>query len=214
MALQPKDPSAAVITSVGGSATGGSISSTTPVITGTADAGDVVSIYDGVRLLGTAVVAANGTWSFTPTTPLKTGNHSFAAIPVDSQGNHGASSNVVTAAIGSSAPATPATPTVTDDTGHTIPAGGTTADDTPTFSGTGTAGDTITVYDNGTAIGSTTIAGDGTWSWTPTTPLPSGDNSIVVIETNPAGTPSSGSTPIHVVVDTSVPSQTATTASR
>jgi hypothetical protein len=205
MALQPKDPSAAVITSVGGSATGGSISSTTPVITGTADAGDVVSIYDGVRLLGTAIVAANGTWSFTPTTPLKAGNHSFAAIPTDSQGNHGASSNVVTAAIGSSAPATPGTPTVTDDKGHTIPAGGTTADSTPTFSGTGTAGDTITVYDNGTAIGSTTIAGDGTWSWTPTKPLPSGDNSIVIIETNPAGTPSSGSTPIHVVVDTSVP---------
>jgi hypothetical protein len=204
MALQQKDPSAAVITSVGGSATGGSISSTTPVIKGTADAGNIVTIYDGVRPIGSTTVAADGTWSFTPLTPLKPGSHNFAAIPVDGSGNHGASSNVVNANIGSSLPATPPAPTFTDDSGHAIPAGSTTADATPHINGTGTAGDTITVYDNGKSIGTTTVAADGTWSFKPTTPLPSGGNSITVTDTNASGT-SSPSAPATLNVDTSMP---------
>uniref|UniRef100_UPI001BD6160D Ig-like domain-containing protein n=1 Tax=Caballeronia sp. dw_19 TaxID=2719791 RepID=UPI001BD6160D len=92
MAFQTQDPSQAVITSVGAALNGGTANSTTPVIKGTADAGDTVSIYDGVRLLGTALVDVNGTWSFTPSVALKGGSHSFAAIAQDSSGNFGASS--------------------------------------------------------------------------------------------------------------------------
>jgi hypothetical protein len=44
MALQTQDPSQAVITSVGTAVNGGTANSSTPVITGTADAGDMVSI--------------------------------------------------------------------------------------------------------------------------------------------------------------------------
>ncbi|MGX7005610.1 Ig-like domain-containing protein [Caballeronia sp. KNU42] len=311
MALQTMQPSAAVISSVGSAISGGSITSTTPVIKGTADAGDIVSVYDGVRLIGTALADANGNWTLTPTVALKAGAHNFAAIPQDSHGNFGASSNVVgiqiapnstpapvitdvldtkgtssdlvsipsgsasngaqptvsgTGVIGdtvtlyqngtacgsavvdatghwsinvspalsngahvmqatqvgnglaqsgssntwsiiidTTTPATPSNPSMTDDNGKAIPAGGTTNDPHPHIDGKGTPGDTITVYDNGTVIGSTTIGGDGNWSFTPSPDLGPGAHDIVVVETNPAGTPSPASDPIHVVIDTSTP---------
>jgi large repetitive protein len=107
MASTTQFPSKAVITSVGGAIGGGNANSTKPVITGTADAGTTINIYDGVRLLGTTTVAANGTWTFTPTADLKGGTHSFTVISVDSQGNYGTSSEPMSVAVGSTAPAAP-----------------------------------------------------------------------------------------------------------
>jgi large repetitive protein len=205
MALQTKDPSQAVITSVGGAVDGGKASSTTPVITGTADAGNVISIYDGVRLLGTATVAAHGAWSFTPTVALKGGSHSFAAIAQDSQGNHGASSAPVNVQVGTAVPATPAAPTFTDDSGHSIPAGSTTSDNHPHINGTGTAGDTITVYDGSTVLGTTTVAANGTWTFTPSTNLSGGSHSISVTDTNAAGTSSAHSASTAVTIAAAPP---------
>jgi len=107
MAIQFQSPSKAVITSVDSVISGGAICTAKPVITGTADAGSIVNIYDGVRLLGSAIVATNGAWSFTPTTDLKGGNHQFAAIAVDDMGNFGASSTPVTVTVAANTVATP-----------------------------------------------------------------------------------------------------------
>jgi len=63
--MEIQSPSKAVITSVGGATKGGTSDSSKPLITGTADAGTTVNIYDGARFIGTATVAENGTWSFT-----------------------------------------------------------------------------------------------------------------------------------------------------
>jgi len=89
---QTIDPSQAVITSVGSATSGGTSNSSKPVITGTADAGDTVKVYDGAKLLGSTTVAADGTWTFTPTTDLKNGMHNIAAIANDAAGNFGESS--------------------------------------------------------------------------------------------------------------------------
>lgn len=262
MALQTKDPSTAVISSVGAALSGGTTSSTKPVITGTADAGNIVVIYDGIRPLGSVVVAANGTWSFTPTADIKAGAHSFAAIAHDTAGNFGASSAVVGVTVNgppvapvitsivdavgavtgpipnggvtddarptfngtgipgytiyvftggrgvgdtvvkadgtwsiqvksnlpAGAPATPAVPVLTDDSGNVIPAGSTTTDGHPHISGTGTAGDIITVYDGATVIGSVKIGSDSKWTFTPATDLSKATHAINVTETNSAGT--------------------------
>src|SRR5260370_16069774 len=117
MAFQTQTPSKAVITSVGGAIGGGNANSTKPVITGTADAGTTINIYDGVRLLGSTTVAANGTWTFTPTADLKGGTHSFTVISVDSQGNWGASSEPMSVAVGSSAPDAPIIACLIDSVG-------------------------------------------------------------------------------------------------
>ncbi|MBU9843486.1 Ig-like domain-containing protein, partial [Rahnella ecdela] len=45
----------------------GSTSDTTPQIQGTGNAeGDIITVYNGDEVLGSAMVGADGTWSFTP----------------------------------------------------------------------------------------------------------------------------------------------------
>ncbi|SAL37266.1 hemolysin-type calcium-binding region [Caballeronia sordidicola] len=211
MAIQLKDPSRAVITSVGGALNGGTADSTTPVIKGTADAGDIVDVYDGVRWLGSAVVAANGTWSFTPATPIKAGTHSFAAIAHDSDGNYGDSSVPMSVQInaGIVPPAAPSVDSVTDNVGPItgpVPKNGTTDDNDPTIAGKGVAGDVVHVKDNGTEIGSATVDANGNWSFKPVTPLADGSHDITATQTDPktgATSPASADWPFKV--DTTAP---------
>ena len=210
MALTPQDPHKAVITSVGSAIGGGTANSTKPVITGTADAGTTVDIFDGVRMIGTAIVASNGTWSFTPTADLKAGSHSFTAISVDSHGDMGASSTPMSVTVPGGTPVAPVKPVIdgggpTDDQGH--PLMNPTNDPRPEMSGTGTPGDTITMYDGNTPIGSTIIDSTGHWVVKPEKDLDSGNHDIYVIETNPAGVPSQPSDHYPVVIDTSVPAK-------
>lgn len=57
-----------------------------PTLNGTAEAGSTVSIYDGSTLLGTTLVQSNNSWSFTPTTPLANGSHTFTVTATDAAG--------------------------------------------------------------------------------------------------------------------------------
>ncbi|WP_236917369.1 Ig-like domain-containing protein, partial [Enterobacter hormaechei] len=61
-----------------GTGTLGSGSSTNdprPQLTGTAEAGSTVTIYDNGIAIGTAIVGSNGSWSFTPSVNLSEGSH-------------------------------------------------------------------------------------------------------------------------------------------
>jgi hypothetical protein len=60
-------------------------------VTGTADAGTTLKLYDGGTVVGAANVGANGTWSIT-TTPLAISAHSLRARETDSFGNQSAPS--------------------------------------------------------------------------------------------------------------------------
>jgi hypothetical protein len=71
----------------GNVANNGSTDDNTPTLTGTAEAGSSVAIYDGIRLIGTVTASATGAWSFTPTTVLAEGQHVFTAVATDSAGN-------------------------------------------------------------------------------------------------------------------------------
>jgi hypothetical protein len=201
-------PTKAVITSVGGAIGGGTSNNSQPVINGTAAPGTYVNVYDGVRMIGTATVAANGTWSFTAPAALKGGTHSFTAIDVGSDGSYGSSSIPMSVVIPAATPVAPAKPIIngmTDDAGHPIV--GPTNDPHPSMSGTGKPGDTITMYDGPTPIGSTIIGPDGKWVVKPTTDLSNGTHDIYVIETSPAGVPSVPSDHYPVVIDTSTPAK-------
>src|ERR1700710_477006 len=209
MASTTQTPSKAVITSVGGAIGGGNANSTKPVITGTADAGTTINIYDGVRLLGTTTVAANGTWTFTPTADLKGGTHSFTVISVDSQDNWGTSSEPMSVAVGSSAPAAPIVIGLIDSIGPvqgTIANNGVTDDPRPALTGTGKAGDVIKLYDNGVLIGSGTVGADGKWSVKPTADLSKGSHDLYATETNSGGT-SAQSAHTKFTFDATVPSK-------
>jgi hypothetical protein len=58
-----------------------------PTLTGTADPGSKVTVYDNGAALGSAIADAAGRWSCTPATPLAEGSHRLTAKAADAAGN-------------------------------------------------------------------------------------------------------------------------------
>ncbi|QCE22682.1 BapA prefix-like domain-containing protein [Enterobacter bugandensis] len=187
---------------------GGSTNDPRPQLSGTAEAGSTVTIYDGGVAIGTALVASNGTWTFTPSTDLTESTHQITVRATDAAGNLGPASPVFTLTVDLTPPTAPTAIVLTDDTGAirgTITAGTPTDASKPILAGTGEPGGTITIYDNGVAVGTTTVLPNGTWSVTPDGPLPDGTHTITVVETDAAGNQSAASEPIIFTVDTTPP---------
>ncbi|MCU6161348.1 BapA prefix-like domain-containing protein [Enterobacter bugandensis] len=187
---------------------GGSTNDPRPQLSGTAEAGSTVTIYDGGVAIGTALVASNGTWTFTPSTDLTESTHQITVRATDAAGNLGPASPVFTLTVDLTPPTAPTAIVLTDDTGAirgTITAGTPTDASKPILAGTGEPGGTITIYDNGVAIKTTPVLPNGTWSVTPDGPLPDGTHTITVVETDAAGNQSAPSEPITFTVDTTPP---------
>ncbi|WP_324709988.1 Ig-like domain-containing protein [Pseudomonas citronellolis] len=196
-------------------ASGDSTDDTQPTFSGQAEAGSIVSIYDGEQKLGEVEADENGNWSFTPEEPLTEGEHSFTVRAQDAAGNLSEPSAPWEVVIDTTAPTKPGTDGeglgisgVIDDQGPIqgpIENGGITDDTTPTFNGTGEPGDTIIIRDGEQEIGRVEIGEDGTWSFTPDEPLGEGEHAINVIIQDKAGNQSEPSDPWVVTVDTQSP---------
>jgi hypothetical protein len=61
-------------------------------LTGTAEAGSTVEMFDGTTQIGTAKAGANGAWSLA-TAELSTGTHDFTVTATDAAGNTGSASS-------------------------------------------------------------------------------------------------------------------------
>ncbi|QXI11249.1 Ig-like domain-containing protein [Pseudomonas zeae] len=188
---------------------------TTPTLSGNAEAGSTVAIFDNGQKLGETRADANGNWSFTPATPLIEGEHSFTVQATDIAGNASDLSEAWDVVIDTTAPEQPGIDGqgpgisgIIDDQGAVqgpIENGGVTDDTTPTINGTGEPGDTIIVLDKGEKIGETTVDEDGNWKFTPETELGDGDHEITVVIQDPAGNQSNPSDPWEFTVDTQAP---------
>ncbi|ORM94757.1 Ig-like domain-containing protein [Pantoea cypripedii] len=186
----------------------GTTNDNTPLLSGTAEAGAKISIYDGATLLGTTTAASSGAWSFTTST-LTEGTHTLNVTATDAAGNVSPNASV-TLTVDSVAP-TNSTLTVTNDSvtpNVTVPSGGYTRDTTPVLTGTAEVGSRVTIYDGATILGSVTVGAGGTWSFT-TAVLANGSHPLSVTVTDAAGNVS-GITSSTVNVDTVAP--TAATA--
>ncbi|WP_455854030.1 Ig-like domain-containing protein, partial [Pantoea endophytica] len=167
------------------------------------DAGDTVYVYDNATdpatLVGTAIVAGDGTWSYEPADEMSEGEHRIAIVVRDEAGNESPASDEFVFEIDTLAPDNP-NPVIGpdqpfegawDDQGDLtgwIVADAVTDDSQPEFKGsTLDAGDIVVIYDGSVAIGSTVVADDGTWSWTPTNPLVNGDYAISIAVRDKAG---------------------------
>ena len=140
------------------------------VVDGTGEPGATIRITDpqGV-VIGTATVAANGTYSATLTTPQINGE-TLAVVQADASGN-----------------ASPSVPTIAPDlTAPAAPTGTVTSDGT-VVTGTGEAGATIRITDpEGVEIGTATVAANGTYSAALTMPQVNGEM-LAITQADDAG---------------------------
>ena len=176
-------------------------------VSGAAEAGSTVKVYDGTTLLGSTTASSTGAWSFSTTT-LANGTHGFIATAMDAAGNISSASTTTNVTI-QGTPGTPAITSVSPDTG--ISNDGVTDANVLTVVGAAEAGSTVKVYDGTTLLGTATANGTGAWSFT-TAALANGTHSFTVTATNIAGTTSSASNAVNMTVDTVAPTAPTITA--
>ncbi|QCA05868.1 Ig-like domain-containing protein [Pantoea vagans] len=184
---------------------GGATNEAQPTISGEGEAGNTVVIYDNDQPIGSVVVDADGSWSFTPDAPMADGSHSINTVETDPAGNSSTPSEAEVITIDTVVPSA-VTPTITDGAGNVIDNGGATNEAQPTISGEGEAGNTVVIYDNDQPIGSVVVDADGSWSFTPDAPMADGSHSINTVETDPAGNSSAPTAAEVITIDTVVPS--------
>ncbi|MFC5349711.1 Ig-like domain-containing protein, partial [Azospirillum lipoferum] len=171
----------------------------TPTLTGTAEAGSTVSIYESGTLVGSATADSVGAWSVTTTT-LSSGAHNLYATAV-SGGTLLGSSSSLTVTIDASVPTTPSTPVLAVASDSGVAGDGITRVTTPTLSGTAQANGIVTLFDGSTALGTVTADASGLWSVTTGT-LPDGAHTLTARTINAAGSTSQASSALVLTIDT------------
>ena len=203
-------PAAPAITSVtddvdpaqGNVPSGGTTDDATPTLVGTAEAGSIVNVYDGITLLGTVTADGSGNWTLTPT--LADGTHDLIVTATDSAGNISAASAPYTVTVAATPPGTPAITSVTDNIGPaqgSVGPNGITDDAAPTIAGTAAPNSTVDIYDGTTLLGPATADGSGNWTLTPT--LADGTHTLSVTTVGGGFNPSAAT--YAVTVDTAAP---------
>ncbi|WP_455846467.1 Ig-like domain-containing protein [Pantoea agglomerans] len=170
---------------------GQSTDDNTPTIYGSGSKqGNVITIIDNGRPIGSAIVDANGYWKFTPDTPLNDGEHKFTIIATDPAGNSSKESEPYPIIIDTTVSEAPVITDVTDNQGDVrgpVNNGDTIDDSQPVISGTAEPNSIVFIYDNGEPIGSVVVNDSGVWSFTPTTPLTNGPHNITARSKDSAG---------------------------
>ncbi|EPH5847342.1 Ig-like domain-containing protein [Enterobacter ludwigii] len=185
---------------------GGITNDDRPVITGTAQDGTTVYLYDGANPnpIGSAVVTG-GRWTIEFDSALAQGEHRFRAVAEDVTGNRSPETGEWVIIVDSVAPGEAADVELWDDFGTPGRIGNndTTDDNTPTYRGKGEAGGTAIIdLGNGTTV-RVPVDGSGNWSYTPAPALADGDYTWKVSIEDKAGNVGPASDPIHFIVDTS-----------
>ncbi|WP_288386544.1 Ig-like domain-containing protein, partial [uncultured Acinetobacter sp.] len=184
-----------------------------PTFKGIGTSGQIITIYDGNVVIGTTIVSSDGTWTFTPTTPLADGDHIISYTIKDHPDSvESGKSPVLDFILDTTAPAQPSAPTgyvdnVGDNQGTF--AGGTATDDTTPgiVIGPVAEGNTPKLVVDGQVVESTYDPATGTL--TPVNPIGEGSHDISYTITDPAGNTSTPSDPIQITVDTTAPAQPA-----
>ncbi|QHC89744.1 Ig-like domain-containing protein [Pseudomonas chlororaphis] len=192
-------------TAVGEVADGLQTNDITPTLSGSAEPGSLLTIYNGGEILGSVRVDANGHWLFTVPEQAE-GEQRFTVTASDAAGNTSIASDAYVVSIDITPPSV-LIQQVADNAGamnDPLSNPGRTDDSTPTISGIAEAKALVTVYDNGTAIGSVAADTQGNWSFT-VPERADGRHEFTVTATDDAGNTSPISAPWAVEIDTSLP---------
>jgi autotransporter-associated beta strand protein/VCBS repeat-containing protein len=197
----PSAPVLAAASDSGSSNSDGITRVTTPTLSGSAEAGSTVTLYDGANVLGSATTDGSGHWTITTST-LSGGMHTLTAWATDAAGNASSASAALAITVDASAPAAPAAPTLAaaSDSGSSS-GDGITSNTTPTISGAAEAGSRVTLYDGTTEVGSATADGSGAWTIS-NLALTAGTHTLTARATDAAGNVSAASSTLTVTIDT------------
>jgi hypothetical protein len=173
-------------------------------VTGTMASGDIVKVFDGSTLLGTATVTGSA-WSFTPSVALTQGQHKITAVVENAGGTQSALSAEKVFAVDTVAPATPVLTSFSDNSGLTTDS--ITNDKTVTFSMTAEAGGKLEVFSGTTSLGLATESSTaaGTFSFT-TASLADGTYTIKAVSSDAAGNTATSEVKT-LVIDATAPSK-------
>lgn len=199
----PSTPDLTAGSDSGSSSSDNITSAVTPTLTGTAETGSRIKLYDtdGITLLGSGW-ATGGIYSITVST-LPEGTHTITAKATDAAGHTSTASSGLTITIDTSAPNAPSTPNLDalSDLGASN-TDGITSTSTPTISGTAEFGSTVTLYDtDGTTVlgtGVTTTAGSFSII---VSALSEGSHTITVKAKDEAGNQSPTSSGLAITID-------------
>ncbi|MGX5111493.1 Ig-like domain-containing protein [Enterobacter cloacae] len=185
---------------------GGITNDDRPTITGTAQDGTTVYLYDGANPnpIGSAVVTG-GRWTIDFDTALAQGEHRFRAVAEDVTGNRSPETGEWVIIVDSVDPLAATDIELWDDFGTPglIANDDTTDDNTPTYRGKGEPdGTAIIDLGDGKTV-RVPVDGEGNWSYTPAPALADGDYTWKVSIEDKAGNVGPASDPIHFIVDTS-----------
>ncbi len=210
--VAPSAPSAPDLTAASDSGSSSSdriTNVTTPTVTGTAEPGSTVSIFDGRALVGSALTTEAGVYSVVTST-LDAGVHVLRATATDPAGNSSRTSAETDVTIDTAAPVTPPAPVLTAASDSGISSSDQITNvTTPTFTGSAEADATITLFNTSTAVGTATASGTGSYDVTSST-LTDGVKTITITATDVAGNVSANSASVLVTIDTVAPAKTGT----
>ncbi|MBZ4371083.1 Ig-like domain-containing protein [Corallococcus sp. AS-1-6] len=176
---------------------GSTLATGTPTFSGTAEAGNTVTVREGTTVLCTATVNASGNWSCTPSVPLPDGAHTVTAQAADSSGNLSPTTSVGFN-VDTTAPVAPVISTPAQNAQLNTA--------TPTFTGTAEAGSTVTVREGTTVLCTTTAnAVTGAWSCASTVTLGSGSHTVTATAQDAVGNTGPASAGRTFVVDVTAP---------
>ena len=177
----------------------------TPTVTGTAEVGSTVTLYnsDGTTVLGTSLADGSGGYSITSTI-LTAGSHTLTVKAEDAAGNVGVASSGLALTIDTTAPGQPAAPTLSAGSDSGTPGDNITNDATPTVTGTAEVGSTVTLYDtdSSTVLGTNFADGSGNYGITSTI-LTTGNHTLTVKAEDTAGNVGVASSGLALTIDTS-----------
>jgi len=165
----------------------------TVTLSGRAEAGSTIRLYDGPLAVATVTTDGAGVWS--DVQHVADGLHTFSAVAVDAAGNVSNSSPTWSVGVDASAPDAPALTSPVD--------GLLTNNADVRVAGSAEPGTAVTVTADDSLLATTTVGVDGTWSMHGT--LAEGTHRLVATGTDAAGNVSNASS-VTVSVDTTAPS--------
>ncbi|PPC71244.1 hypothetical protein C1Y42_14235 [Pantoea sp. ICBG 985] len=181
----------------------------TPTLSGVADAGVIVRVWDGDKLIGSTVANNRGQWSLD--IELGEGEHSLVVDSISKGGTVSEKTDPFKLVIDSNILPAPVVDEMVANNGdeeRVLQPGDSTNDTTPVLRGEGNDGDIIyVIVDGGTEPVATAIVKDGKWE-IELPELAEGSHDIELIAKDPAsGKESPTSDPINVIIDITPPDQ-------